>query len=744
MVGNPGGTMTEERWTFAGDAPPVGSSTSTAVAVDGTTFCLSAGDGSITADRPEGFFDRDVRVLSHFELLVDGDPPEALASVPLTPFRVALVGRVRAPEHERPTDAGTWLLVRRCRTVVGHRMHEHLQLESHATVPLHVSVELRFAADFASLFDVKAGGADGHRHDGESPAHEPREPHNDGPPRSGLTTDQANAPITGHTGEVGFVRLVAGRDGRALELRARGGIATDRRVHWEAKVPAGGTWQTCIDLQALLPGEPCADDDPCDDPQATAIRSPARWSQWRRSAPRLESGHAGLQRAWQQSVDDLGALQLVDPAGTGGGSVVAAGAPWYMGLFGRDSLITSWMALPLGTELALGVLETLAGLQGRHDDPVTDEQPGRILHEVRFDGPGGAPDVYYGTADATPLFVMLLGEAARWGADPERVAALLPAADRALEWVLGPGDADGDGLVEYQRGAATGLRNQGWKDSWDGVTFADGRVAEPPLALCEVQAYAIAAMRARADLADAYGDPVTAQAWRTRADGRAAMFERAFWIPDQGHYALAIDADGNQVDSVTSNLGHLLWTGVVAPERALRIGRLLVGDDLFSGWGVRTLSTAMAAFDPLSYHNGSVWPHDTAIAVAGLARYGHANAGRRLAAGVIDMAVAHGGRLPELVSGVARSDVPVPVGYPASCSPQAWAAGAPLLVVRSLLGLEPNLPRRQVRLRPRLPDGWEPLAISHLPIGDHRTELTVLGHRALLRGLPTGVHVEVV
>jgi glycogen debranching enzyme len=691
------------------------------VAVDGTTFCLSAGDGTIAPDRPQGFFDRDVRVLSTLDLLVDGERPEALAAVPITPFRVLLVSRVRAPEHVRPTDAGTWLLIRRSRTVTEHRMHEHVRIESHATLPLTVTVELEVAGDFASLFDVKARRVPADS-DGTDPG-----PANGGDPHDG-----------------GRLTITAPRGDRQLELRARGATASAGRIRWEADLPADGAWEACVDLQALLPGEVSSRDDPCDDSRSAAVRSPSRWSHWRRGAPRLESPHPGLVRAWQQSIDDLGALQLLDPAGDGTGTVIAAGAPWYMGLFGRDSLITSWMALPLGTDLALGVLETLASLQGRRNDPVTDEQPGRILHEVRFDRHGGAPDIYYGTSDATPLFVMLLDEVLRWGADPDRVANLLPAADQALEWVLGAGDADGDGFVEYERGGPAGLRNQGWKDSWDGITFADGRVAEPPIALCEVQAYAIAAMRARADLAEAFGDARAAGAWRTRATGRAAMFERAFWMDDVGYYALALDADGRQVDGLASNLGHLLWAGAVTPERALRVGRLLVGDDLFSGWGVRTLASSMAAYDPLSYHNGSVWPHDTAIAVAGLARYGHANAARRIASGLIDMASAHGGRLPELVSGVARTEVPVPVDYPASCSPQAWAAGATLLVLRALLGLDPDLPRRRVRLRPRLPDALEPLALSHLPIGNHHGELTVLGHRGLLRGLPAGIRVEVV
>jgi glycogen debranching enzyme len=348
----------------------------------------------------------------------------------------------------------------------------------------------------------------------------------------------------------------------------------------------------------------------------------------------------------------------------------------------------------------------------------------------------GGRTAYYGTVDAAPLFVVLLGELLRWGAPREEIHALVPAADRALEWIETYGDRDGDLFVEYERLSPSGLANQGWKDSWDGVTYADGRVAQAPIALCEVQGYVYAAYLARAALADDAGDASLARSCRDRAEALRQAFEDAFWLPDVGWYALGLDADKQPIDSLTSNVGHCLWSGIVAPDRTARLAELLTSPEMFTGWGVRTLASSMAAYNPMSYHNGSVWPHDSAIVAAGLKRSGHDDEALLVASGILEAAEQFDGRLPELMCGFDRTAFPSPVPYPASCSPQAWAAAAPLELMRVLLGAEPDVPGGGVTLSPRLPEGWGELQLENVPLGGSRVSVRARGRQADVTGLP--------
>jgi glycogen debranching enzyme len=327
---------------------------------------------------------------------------------------------------------------------------------------------------------------------------------------------------------------------------------------------------------------------------------------------------------------------------------------------------------------------------------------------------------------------MLLGEVARWGLAPDLVARLLPHADRAIEWIERFGDRDGDGYVEYQRRNPAGLANQGWKDSWDGIRFAGGALAEPPVALCEVQGYVYAAYLARADLAEWAGDPDGADRHRATAAALRRRFNEDFWLADEGTFALGLDRDKRPIDAVTSNPGHCLWTGIVDPARAEVLADRLLAPDLFCGWGIRTLATTMAAYNPVSYHNGSVWPHDNALCAAGLARYGFNEHAHRIIDGQLAAARSFGGRLPELFAGFPREELGVPGTYPASCSPQAWAAAAPLLWLRALLRLEPDVPHGQVCVDPALPDSIRRLEVrgvalagSHLDVAVDHEDVTV-------------------
>ncbi|MEL6893476.1 MAG: amylo-alpha-1,6-glucosidase, partial [Actinomycetota bacterium] len=457
----------------------------------------------------------------------------------------------------------------------------------------------------------------------------------------------------------------------------------------------------------------------------------ARLRNWRHSASRISTDDPTLRAAVDRAVDDLGALRIFDPAHTDR-TVVAAGAPWFMTLFGRDSLLTSWMSLLVDHDLALGVLQELADTQGEREDPRSDEQPGKILHEVRFDRLSarllGGHGRYYGSIDATPLFVMLAAELTRWVGADDRIRSLLPAVDRAIEWIDRFGDRDGDGFIEYLRGDPAGLEHQGWKDSWDGIRHADGAVAAPPIALCEAQGYVYGALLARADLARSFGESAeTRRTFLERADHFKAHFNDAFWSDRRGAYIVGLDAEKRPIESNASNIGHLLWTGIVPEARRRAVADLLVAPSMFSGWGLRTLASDAAGYNPLSYHCGSVWPHDTAIAVAGLAAACLDDAASVLAGGLLDASTHSGGRLPELFAGFARDDVGAPVPYPASCSPQAWSAAAPLLLVRAMLGLQPDAVAGRLLLRPRLAPGIDRLHVTGLPIGDATVDIRVEG-----------------
>jgi glycogen debranching enzyme len=443
----------------------------------------------------------------------------------------------------------------------------------------------------------------------------------------------------------------------------------------------------------------------------------------------VRADERGLPALVEQSLDDLDALRLVLP-GDRGAQFLAAGSPWFLTLFGRDSLWAARMALPLGTTLAGGTLAVLASRQGRVDDPATGEAPGKVLHELRraafgFGEPGlggevHLPPVYYGTVDATLLWVVLLHDAWRWGLDPAAVRALLPALEAAAGWMTGPAaDPDGDGFLEYVDTSGTGLSNQGWKDSGDALRFRDGSLARGPVALAEVQGYAYEAAGCAAALLTAFDRPGADALLQWQAD-LGERFRAAFWVDDTaGAYpALALDGDKRRVDALTSNPGHLLGTGLLTREEAGLVAHRIAGDGLDSGFGLRTMASTDGGYSPLSYHCGSVWPHDTAIAVTGLVREGFGAEAARLVRGLLGAAPAFEQRLPELFAGDASADVRVPVPYPAACRPQAWAAAAGVSLLRDLLGLSVDVPAGVLRLDP----------LPHGPAGALRVEgLTVGG-----------------
>ena len=472
---------------------------------------------------------------------------------------------------------------------------------------------------------------------------------------------------------------------------------------FEMEVGPGETWQ--CDLEVVMFPEP-ADETVASDRLVQFVReiegqtgredgadsSRTVWDGLTSRVPK-ESGPP-LDLISERALADLHSLILRSPARD---RIVGAGVPYFMALFGRDSLLTALQTLFFDPQLAAGVLRSLATYQGKRDDPDTDQEPGKIPHEVR-EGElallgSKRHGCYYGSVDATPLFLVLLSAYLRRTENMALMDELRPAAEAALTWLDRFGDLDGDGFVEYQRRADNGLDNQGWKDSWDAISFADGRLATGPIALCEVQGYVFDAKNRMAQWCEWRGEPARARALRAEAQRLQKQFDAAFWMPDKQTYALALDGDKQQVDSVASNAAHCLWSGIATPEHAGLIVRRLCQEDMFSGWGLRSLSIRMARYNPIGYHNGTVWPHDTVLAAAGFLRYGHTKEARLLLDGLLQAATRFAEqRLPELFSGYPRQPNGRPVPYPDANAPQAWAAGATLLAVEMLRRIDADRP----------------------------------------------------
>ena len=702
--------------------------------VEGGSFCVSGPTGDIAEARAgagHGLYVADRRLLSRLVMTVNGRPVEPIDHYHEDPAAVTFVGRAsRAGEgsddgagattstgDDRPGDdappGGSGLVVVRRRTLdIGLR--DQVELRNPGDEPSYVEVEVEVATDLATVGMVRAG----------SPLPEPVAPEPGG----------------------AEILLVRGKGRARVGCRVTGtaGVAaSDGTLRWEAIVPARSAWTLTLVVAPVVEGAELVP-GPLLAPDAPRSESARQLARWYRAVPRVASDHQALQSAVRRSARDLGSLRVLDPEYPGR-AVVAAASPWHLALHGRDALLTSWMSLIVDPELALGTLETLARLQGKEVDERTEEEPGRILHRVRFgaagfgSGAGSARPIGYGAVDTTPLFVMLLGELRRWGLAHEVVERLLPHADRALEWITLCGDRDGDGYVEYQRATDRGQRHQAWKDSASPVRFPDGTPARGPLALAEVQAYVYAAYRARAHFAVEAGEDDVARRWAARAADLRVAFNRDFWV-DDGWLALALDGDKVQVPALASNVGHCLWSGIVDEDKAAVLVKHLLSDDLFSGWGVRTLAGSATGFDPLAPHTGAVWPHDNALCVAGLVRYGFVDEAHRILLAQLDAADHDGGRLAVL-GGFDREDLAAPVRYPDACTTRAWSAAAPLLHLRSLLRLDPYVPQGKLWLSPVLPPVVRSLRVERIPLLGGTVTVAVDGDRVEVDDLPAGIEV---
>ncbi len=684
--------------------------------VEGQTFAVSDHAGDMHPGLPLGLFVLDTRVLTRWELRLNGEPTEALAVATDEPFAATFVSRGHPARDRADGD----IVVFRHRHI-GRGMRERVVVTNHGLEAAAVTVDLHCDADFADLFEVKesrVAATPGRSSEGEPTrlrfTHRPPAGDRDG---------------DGHPGTAAKVVDIG------LSYAAE---VDPGRARWRLGLDPGQSWEVCMGVTVSLGGTAIEPRFRCDGDGDDAEAVPAqRLRRWRARLPSVTTDNTALAQTLHRSGEDLGALRIFDPDHPDL-AILAAGAPWFMTVFGRDSLLTAWMTLVADPSLARGVLETLARFQGEEVDDRSEEEPGKILHEIRFGAATGLAlgggDIYYGSIDATPLFVMLLGELRRWDPRDELADRLMGHCDRALAWIAEYGDRDGDGYVEYERRNPRGLANQGWKDSWDAVRSADGRPAPAPIALCEVQGYVYAAYVARAHFAEEAGDDATAQRYVAKARELRRRFNEDFWIDEHGYFALALDADKRPVDALASNLGHCLWTGIVEPEKAAVVADRLLAPDLFSGWGLRTLSTTMAAYNPVSYHNGSVWPHDNAICAAGLARYGFAEHAQRLICAQLGVAEAHGGRLPELFAGFSRATLGVPADYPTSCSPQAWAAASPLLWLRTLLRLDPFATHDQLWVHPQLPPEISCLRVEGIQVAGRSITIDVEGDEVAIEG----------
>jgi glycogen debranching enzyme len=638
--------------------------------LEGSTFCICDDRGDI-ADLTSGFFAHDTRFLSRLVLRVEGSRPLLLSSGRVHHFAAAFYLR-NANVDGLPHDA---LSISRER-FVGTGMQERISVRNECMQRLDFELSLELAADFADIISVKL-----HDFALGDPEHAPALP-----PSAPATHDEARRSILieDPAGDL-RTRVVLSRLGRVGSDGVAFDLSLEPHERWDLNVEILPALHQDAELELV---------EHLDEEKEMLGDVVAAWTL---RVPRVRGGWESLRRAFDRSIADLAALRM--RTGEYRRPLFAAGMPWFMTVFGRDTEITSLQTLLLGPEVAVGALEALAELQAEIDDPAIDAEPGKIVHEVRH---GRAAQFwfprYYGSVDSTPLFLVLLAETWRWTDDAVLARRLREPAMRALEWIDRYGDRDGDGFVEYARRADHGLMNQSWKDSGDSQRFHDGRLAEPPISPVEVQGYVFDAKRGLAEIArEVWRERELAERLETEAEELRARFDEAFWIEERGgFFALALDGEKQQVDARCSNMGHLLWSGIVLPERVGPVVDQLLSESLWSGWGIRTMANDEAAYSPISYHNGTVWPHDTALAAWGLARHGYVEAARRVARALIEAAGHFDWSLPEVFAGYARDETPFPIAYPTAARPQAWAAGTPILLVRVLLGIEPD------RLRQRL------------------------------------------
>jgi len=640
--------------------------------LEGSTFCICDDKGDV-GDETSGLFADDTRFLSRLKLTLNGATPLPLSAGKVEYFSAAFFLR-------NPLAGGLQqdqVSITRER-FVGEAMQDVVVLENQSMEPVVCELGFEFGADFADILSVK-------QHDfalGD-------------PMRAEPLPDPVPARFDAEHNQ--FVFEDPEDSLRTQIILSRPGRVHGSSVAFPVQLAPRERWDVRIDVVPVADGDvlmPRTVERRFGNERGRVRDSLAAWQL---RVPQLRAEWGELEQSFNQSVSDLAALRMRGSDGLG--KLPAAGMPWFMTVFGRDTLITCLQTLLFGPELARNALEALALLQAEEDDPSIDAEPGKIVHEVRH---GKAArrwfNRYYGTVDATPLYLILFSELWRWTDDVAVASDLKQPALKALEWIDRYGDLDGDGFVEFKKRSPHGLDVQSWKDSFDSQRFHDGRTAEGAIAPCEVQGYVYDAKLRIAEVArDVWRDRALADRLEREADDLKRRFHDAFWCEDRGgFYALALDGEKNRVDSISSNMGHLLWSGIVLPERVDAVVDQLMSDALWSGWGVRTLAESDAAYSPLSYHNGTVWPHDNSLIALGLAQYGRWPEAHRIIQRMLAASRHFDHQLPEVFAGLRRSDTPFPIAYPTAARPQAWAAGTPVLLLQVLLGLRPDRARHRL------------------------------------------------
>ena len=669
---------------------------------EGETFLYSDLEGNLESERELGLglYHRDTRFLSHFRLEISGRDPVLLSSSAERAYMAHV--DLTNPELDGGENAvpQQTLNIRRIRVIDG-RLYERIRIKNYNEFPVEIDVRLSFDADYADLFEVRGFMRD-QRGEHEDPVHD------------------------GNTIEFGYL----GQDGVRRRTRIVFGIEPAEIESGDDVVVARFTLRLRRHETKIVPlvVEPILEGDPPlpePDFDVAVHRLRHSYEAWEAECTQIRTDNEVFNEVLARGLRDLRALRTeVEDA-----SVIAAGIPWYVAIFGRDTLITSHQLLMVNPRPARDSLRVLAAHQGTKDDDWNDEEPGKILHEIRRGELAGAGYIphspYYGTVDATPWFLILFAQYFRWTNDSGFAKELLPAAEAALRWIDEFGDRDGDGFVEYRARSPRGLLNHGWKDSDEGVVHEDGSRAEQPIALAEAQAYVYMAKTRMAGVYETLGDPEKAVRLRDEAATLRARFNEAFWMEDEGYFVGALDAEKRQVRTIVSNPGHGLYCGIVDDEKGALVGRRLLQPEMFSGWGIRTMSKSAGPYNPMSYHNGTVWPHDNALIAAGLKRYGFIDATNRVASAMFDAATyARYMRLPELFCGFARRTPAPPVDYPVACSPQAWAAGAPFLLLQAMLGISAVANENMLTVnKPHLPPWLNRVELHGLQVGESRLSL---------------------
>ena len=669
----------------------------------GQTVLVTDPDGTITWPSEKGLYFLDTRIISNWAIYANGEPWQLLNGGPIDYYaaRIFLTNKSILTEDGEIPPRTLGLTISRS---LSGGLHEDLDITNNNMKPVRFQLEVAFRCDFADIFEVKSG-------------HIVR--------RGKITTEwsEQEQRVRNVYSNRDFRRAVTTSVARA----PRKAVSANGRLSFEVVLQPNEIWHACL-LYSLEDGEQSFHaPDGCVENRHKSHQH-ATMSEWLNRVAKIRTSNEEFYRLFHQALEDMAALRLPIKGTDHMVFMPAAGLPWFVAPFGRDSLLVSLQNILIYPEFARGSLEILGALQAKEDEPYRDAEPGKILHELRYGELAHFKLIphtpYYGTADATPLYLITLNAAWRATGDTGLLEQHLQTAEGCLAWIDKYGDRDGDGFQEYQTRSPVGYENMAWKDSGDAVMYTDGSLVKGPKALCELQGYVYNAWLRMAEVFDALGKPKRATELRSKASALFARFNDVFWDEELGFYAYTLDGDKKKVLTIASNAGHCLWSGIVPAERAKRVVERLIAPDMWTGWGIRTLSADHPAFNPYNYQTGSVWPHDNAIIAMGFKRYGFHKEAARVAHDV-SLAASHFllNQLPELYTASERNESNFPVQYIGANVPQAWAAGSVFMLTQALLGFFPAAPHNKLYVDPYLPAWLPDLTVHDLRIGKHMLDI---------------------